>query len=250
VRARCARVRQTIPPRTDDELSPCGISSMQVFAGESSPGKKQREDDVRETNAQILRTKAAMREEALATKRSVVVVVSASNTGCDVDHASIVRRPRAGVRLRKRRTSWGCFRSATKRPPTTASPRRGGCVTRTGCWCVAVAGVARPPPSIPFTCCNWLLQLAERRARERREAEQARALEAEHVATMSGSALLTESRNQVYTAAGPGGRIRRDHYKGMSAEEVQAAAEEQARQRDELQVTPLPAPLPRNAMAR
>ena len=69
----------------------------------------------------------------------------------------------------------------------------------------------------------------ERKARLREEREYDLAKEREHLATMGAHPLLTEHRSQSYSAVE--GRKRRDHYKGMSKEELAAIREEQARQR-------------------
>ena len=83
----------------------------------------------------------------------------------------------------------------------------------------------------------YTVQATERRTRERMLQEQQKAEEAAHVAALSSSALLTEARDQTYSAlSGTGSRYRVDHFKGFSQQEADAVRAEQARQREELEV--------------
>jgi hypothetical protein len=75
----------------------------------------------------------------------------------------------------------------------------------------------------------------ERKSRERAEKAAAIAAETAQVAALSSSSLLTEDRSQTYARSGYG-KVRVDHFKGFSQQEVDAIRAEQERQRLELEV--------------
>jgi RIB43A len=76
----------------------------------------------------------------------------------------------------------------------------------------------------------------ERKSRERAEKAASIAAEAAQVAALSSSSLLTEDRSQTYGRGGYG-KVRVDHFKGFSQQEVDAIRAEQERQRLELEAS-------------
>lgn len=110
---------------------------------------------------------------------------------------------------------------------------------------LALARAAAPPlsPRVPAPCralsdapgVGVAAQYRERRRREKEaQRDEARRGEEETEAKLEDPLLMEDTR-QAVSAQAPGRRVRMDHYKGMSAQELESIRREQARQAEEAQ---------------